>query len=115
MTFRSRKLLDAPRGLRCVRCGRLHESVVGAHYTGVRRGSYGGGMSIKVHDFCVADLCGECHEWMDRLSRDKSKKWEHSEEFLHCVMLTIARRFERGVIVVSRNRTEAEKSLSTTE
>jgi hypothetical protein len=84
-----------------VRCGRPSCTVVGAHYTGVRRGSYGGGLGIKVHDFMVAHLCGECHVSMDQLSRDKHKKWEHSEEFLHYVALTLARLFEEGTVVVA--------------
>lgn len=111
MTFRSRAMLDLSRGETCVRCGRLHESVVGAHYTGVRRGAYGGGMSIKVHDFCVADLCGECHAYMDRLSRDKEGRWGHSEEFQHYVILTLAKRFENGQLGIVHHKTEAEKSL----
>lgn len=101
MTFRSRKLLDASRGEYCVRCNRRDETVVGAHYTGVRRGDYGGGMQIKVHDFCVADLCSECHSFMDTRSRDKEGRWGHSEEFQHYVLLTLAKRFESGAIRVA--------------
>lgn len=96
MTFRSRKLLDASRGETCVRCDRLDESVVGAHYTGVRRDSYGGGLGIKVHDFCVAD--------MDTLCRDKEGRWGHSEEFQHYVLLTLAKRFINRDVVL---RTQA--------
>jgi hypothetical protein len=114
VTFRSRKLLDASRGEYCVRCLRNDETVVGAHYTGVRRTSYGGGMSIKVHDWCVADLCSECHTYMDTRSRDKEGRWGHSEEFQHYVLLTLAKRFERGVVVVSRNKTEALRLTTTT-
>jgi hypothetical protein len=101
MTFRSRKLLDASRGEVCVRCKRRDETVVGAHYTGARRLDYGGGMSIKVHDFCVADLCSECHSYMDTRSRDKEGRWGHSEEFLHYVMLTLAKRFDSGAVRVA--------------
>ena len=96
MTYRSRALLDMSKGETCVRCDRRLEDVVGAHYTGARRGAYGGGMSIKVHDFIVADLCGECHAHMDRISRDKEGRWGHSEEFQHYVILTLAKRFTRG-------------------
>ena len=115
MTFRSRKMLDASRGEYCVRCKRRDESVVGAHYTGVRRDAYGGGLGIKVHDFCVADLCSECHTYMDTLSRDKEGRWGHSEEFQHYVLLTLAKRFESGIVTVNRHKAEAEKLQQTTE
>jgi hypothetical protein len=62
-----------------------------AHYTGVRRESYGGGYGIKVHDLVGAHLCKSCHRFMDTESRDKEKKWEHSEEFQHLCILTMLR------------------------
>lgn len=97
--FESQTLRDAACGESCVRCGsRLN--VVGCHYTGARRGAYGGGLSIKVHDFLIAHLCQECHLWLDTLSREKSKRWEHSEEFLHLIALTLTRLFENGTLVV---------------
>lgn len=102
MTFECKKLRDAARDQVCVRCGNPI-GVVGCHYTGVRRLSYGGGYGQKVHDFLIADLCPGCHLYMDQLSRDKSKKWEHSEEFQHYIILTIERRFVQGLIVVGRN------------
>lgn len=112
MSFRSRAMLNLSKGETCVRCNIALPSVVPAHYTGVRRGAYGGGMGIKVHDFCVADLCGGCHEYMDRLSRDKEGRWGHSEEFLHYVILTLAKRFTRDQIRIARKneapQTEAE-------
>jgi uncharacterized Fe-S cluster-containing radical SAM superfamily protein len=94
-------MLDLSRGETCVRCKRRHESVIPAHYTGVRREAYGGGFGIKVHDWCVADLCDECHAYMDRISRDKEGRWGHSEEFQHYVLLTLAKRFESGAVRVS--------------
>jgi hypothetical protein len=98
-------------GETCVRCNRLIEGVVGAHYTGVRRGSYGGGYGIKVHDCLVADLCQECHTHMDTLSRDKEGRWGHSEEFLHYIALTIVKRFESGKFRIGREAlSEAERS-----
>jgi len=42
---------------------------------------------------------------MDQLSRDKSKRWEHSEEFHHYIALTLERRFVQGVVVVKGART----------
>lgn len=97
--FESQKLRDAAEGEHCVRCG-SKLGVVGCHYTGARRLAYGGGLGIKVWDFLIAHLCEECHRWMDTLSRDKERRWEHSEEFLHCIALTLARLFARGTLVV---------------
>lgn len=96
--YRSRALLDMSAGESCVRCNRPHKSptVVPAHYTGVRRDAFGGGISEKVHDCLVADLCDECHAYMDTLSRDKDGRWGHSEEFMYYVGLTIAKRFISG-------------------
>lgn len=115
MTFRSRAMLNLSKGETCVRCGIQLPSVIPAHYTGVRRGAYGGGMGIKVHDFIVADLCGGCHNYMDRLSRDKEGRWGHSEEFQHYVLLTLAKRFEKGQLRLVRKGEllpEAERLIS---
>lgn len=101
MTFRSPKLLRASKDQVCVRCGKT-EGVVGAHYTGVRRLKLGGGYGIKVHDFLTADLCQECHTYMDTISREKEKRYGHSEEFLYYIALTWERRFIQGTIVVAR-------------
>jgi hypothetical protein len=110
--FESQKLRDAPNGKPCVRCASRPHTTVGAHYTGMRRGSYGGGMGQKVWDFCMADLCDMCHEWMDRLSRDKTRAVEHSEEFQHLILLTLVRRFDEGVIVVKGQRERKYKRPS---
>jgi len=101
MTFRSPKLLKASNGQVCVRCGKT-QGVVGAHYTGVRRLKLGGGYGIKVHDWLVADLCQECHLYMDTLSREKEKRYGHSEEFFYYIALTLERRFLHGTLVVAR-------------
>lgn len=100
MTFRSRKLLDASRDQCCVRCGKT-SGVVGAHYTGVRRLKLGGGYGIKVHDFLTADLCQECHTYMDTISREKEKRYGHSEEFFYYIALTLERRFVQGTLCVA--------------
>jgi hypothetical protein len=89
-------LRDKARGQICVRCYRDTETVVLCHYTGARRLAYGGGFGIKVKDLVGAHLCAACHRTMDTLSRNKSMKWEHSEEFLHLCMLTILRLAEQG-------------------
>lgn len=100
MTYRNAALLKHAEGQPCVRCGKQDQTVVAAHYTGGRRTMYGGGLGIKVHDFLVAHLCGSCHLYMDQLSRDKERRWEHSEEFLHYIALTLRRCFDDGTIVV---------------
>jgi hypothetical protein len=99
VTYESQKLRAASEGQVCVRCG-ASDNVVGCHYTGVRRLAYGGGFGQKVHDFLTADLCQECHKFLDSLSRSKVRRWEHSEEFQHCILLTLERRFVQGIIVV---------------
>ena len=101
MTFRSRKLLDADAGKPCVRCGCEDGTIVPAHYTGVRRNAFGGGLGIKVADILTARLCRKCHEWIDTLSRDKEDRWEHSEEFLTLIALTIVKRLEEGILVIA--------------
>lgn len=85
-------------GRACLRCGAQDETVVGAHYTGVRRLDYGGGFGKKVHDLCLAPLCAVCHQYMDTKSRDKSRRWEHSEEFQHYILLHILRLAAEGKI-----------------
>jgi len=111
MTFRSPKLLASVKDQCCVRCGKT-EGVVGAHYTGVRRLKLGGGYGIKVHDFLTADLCQECHTYMDTLSREKEKRYGHSEEFFYYIALTWERRFLHGDIVVARGRALAQSQLA---
>jgi len=98
-------LRDAPNGESCVRCGRCDGTVVGAHYSGVRRLAYFGGLGKKVHDIVMAHLCAVCHREMDTLLKDKAKRWEHSEEMLHLVTLTIIRLISRGTLVVKGCRT----------
>jgi hypothetical protein len=92
------KLRDAANGMSCVACGRQDGTVVLAHYFGPRRHSYGGGMSRKGEDIVGAHLCRACHIYMDTLSKDKEKRWENSETFLHYCALTWIRLIERGVL-----------------
>lgn len=108
MTFRSPKLLAASRDQCCVRSGKT-EGVVGAHYTGVRRLQLGGGFGIKVHDFLTADLCQECHGYMDTISREKEKRYGHSEEFFYYIALTWERRFLQGIVVVARKGMDSDR------
>ena len=95
------KLLKAAHGRSCVRCGVCDETVVFAHYTGLRQHALGKGRGVKCHDCCGADLCMECHSYFDQYQgADGSwvKKIELSEEFLFYCQLTIIRNFQEGVI-----------------
>lgn len=94
--------LKASRGQSCARCGHEDGTVVGAHYTGLRQHMYGKGKGIKGSDLAVADLCLQCHLYFDRSMKWKSS--EGSEEFLHCIMLTIFNRIERGILVVKNDK-----------
>ena len=92
--WRSKKYTDAANGESCVRCGAA-ETVVACHYTGLRQMSYGKGRSIKCSDVATADLCADCHIWLDT---PKRKSIERSEEFLHLIILTQIRRLADGVL-----------------
>lgn len=105
--FRSPKLLASANGKCCVKCGRQIEGVVAAHYTGVRREAFGGGLSIKVSDVIHARLCGECHLEMDTLSRNKALRYDHSEQFLALCFLTLIQLVDEGELVVPDGRRAA--------
>lgn len=96
-------LRDLARDQKCIRCGADDGTTVHAHYFGPRRHAYGGGMGIKGHDAVGAHLCMRCHAEMDSLIRDKAKRWEHSEEFLHLSALTWLRLIEQGHVQITRN------------
>lgn len=101
--FRSRALLDAAKHQECVHCGAT-ETVVAAHYTGLRQYHYGRGLAEKAHDFLTAHLCMKCHYYMDTIAKDKDHAAENSEMFLHAIALTWARLFERGILQVRDGR-----------
>jgi len=104
--IRSKKYLRGAKEQSCVRCGCNNGTTVGAHYTGLRSHLYGKGTGTKVHDVLIADLCMQCHEYFDvpRAPKHNTQhnlnwmKTEMSEEFLHCVALTLIRRCEQGII-----------------
>jgi hypothetical protein len=92
------KLRKAAKDQSCVRCGLCNGTTVLAHYTGPRRGAYGGGMGKKVHDAIGAHLCADCHRYMDSEAKDKEHRWELSEQMLHYCALTLIRLFDQGVV-----------------
>jgi len=101
IVFRSEKLLNSANGKPCVKCGREIEGVVAAHYTGCRREAFGGGFGIKCSDLIHARLCGECHLWIDTLSRNKESRYDHSEQFLTLCALTLIQLVNEGLLVVA--------------
>lgn len=83
----------------CVRCGAADKGAVLAHYSSFRSHSYGKGMSKKGDDLIGAHLCSECHDHFDR--HQCKDDIVESEDFLHCVMLTILRLRRDGLIKVT--------------
>lgn len=91
-------LRSLARGQSCVACGVNDGTVVAAHYFGPRRQAYGGGIGRKGNDAVMAHLCMRCHLAMDTKSRDKERRWELSEEFLHYCALTWIRLVNEGFV-----------------
>lgn len=96
--WRSRTYLDAAAGKQCVRCGAQNGTTVPAHYTGLRQHTYGKGYGEKCSDITTADLCMSCHTYFDQPQQRKSV--EASEDFLHCIVLTVLRRLRDKVLVI---------------
>jgi len=99
----SKKLLRASQGRTCSYCEKQCPTVVRAHYTGLRQHAYGKGRGIKGSDLASADLCQSCHSDFDnlRIGEGKTlyeKKVDQSEQFLHCIMVTLHRDWEQGII-----------------
>lgn len=88
------KLRDAAQGCTCVRCGG-HDAML-CHYTGKRQHDYGKGTATKGHDAIGAHLCNDCHTYFDQYK--SANDYERSEEFLHCIALTIMRLFRMGKV-----------------
>jgi len=108
MNYRSKRMLAAANGGSCINCGLSDTTVVAAHYQGLRSHSLGKGTGIKPHDICVADLCAKCHRQFDQYLNFTStgespymRKIDMSEQFLFCIVQTILRRIDQGVITIS--------------
>lgn len=54
-------LRKSARGQECMNCGRLTDTVILAHYSGLRQHSFGKGRGIKGDDYMAAGQCLECH------------------------------------------------------
>ena len=111
--IRSKKLLRGAKDQSCVNCGRNDGTTVAAHYTGMRSQLFGKGRGTKPHDLCVADLCYKCHNAFDLgmkkpldtsisdIGDPYAKKIDLSEQFLFCILKTLIRRVEQGIISIS--------------
>jgi hypothetical protein len=104
-TIRNKKLLAAANGQRCVNCGVKDDTVVAAHYQGIRAHLLGKGKGTKPHDLCVADLCTVCHRKFDNyeissMGTKYLRQIDQSEQFLYCVMQTLIRRYEQDILNV---------------
>jgi hypothetical protein len=105
VTFRSKKLLAAAKDQDCVLCGSKDGTTVAAHYQGFRSHLLGKGRGIKPVDLAIADLCYTCHSKFDahEMSTESDpwvKKLDQSELFFYCVIKTLERRVEQGVIQI---------------
>jgi len=105
LKIKSKKLLSSANGEACVNCGVNDGTVVAAHYQGLRANLLGKGKSTKPHDLCVADLCSKCHSSFDNyefssLDTKYLRQVDQSEQFLFCIIQTLIRRVEQGVIDV---------------
>lgn len=87
--IRSRRYLDTAFDQPCIKCDREDGTTIPAHYSGIGSDKLGKGMSLKVHDICMAHLCMKCHEEFD--SYEKGNNYERAYDFLMCIMLTIVR------------------------
>jgi len=74
-------------------CGNVNDgTVVAAHSNQLRDGK---GMGLKAHDFCVAYLCHDCHQYVDSSNHSIEKKqelWETAHR------ATIAYLFLSGIV-----------------
>ena len=116
--IRSKKILSAAEGQACVHCGVRDDTIVAAHYQGLRSQIFGKGKGIKPHDLCVADLCAKCHYEFDNsianpLQGNLSnagdpylRKIDLSEQFLFNILMTLIRRIDQAVIKLDGHKTE---------
>ena len=84
----------------CIRCKSI-ETTCGRHYNGLRQHQYGKGRGRNGHPATVADYCRVCDADFQEGSVSKDdliKRIEYSEEFQHWILMSLIRRFERGVL-----------------
>ena len=101
----SKKMLAGAKDQACVNCGARDETVVAAHYQGIRSNEFGKGMGKKPQDLLVADLCHKCHRAFDNYEGSsyenrQYRRIDNSEQFLTNIMRTLLRLVEQGIIEV---------------
>lgn len=101
--IRDKKLTSASRDRACSCCEKRDGTVVRCHYSGMRQHTYGKGRGIKCHDLAAADLCIECHAKFDNYEMGQGdtklqRDIDQSEQFLHCVMVTLVQDWKEGII-----------------
>ena len=101
--IRSKQYRRGAKNQPCVNCNINDGTTVLAHYQGIRGQAFGKGTGTKPHDICGADLCHKCHAEFDSsegsfVEDPFQRKIDLSERFLYCVMLTMIRRVQQGVL-----------------
>lgn len=82
-------------------CGVKDDTIVSAHYTGLRCHLFGKGTGHKVHDLFVADLCFKCHKAFDEGGAGSFQlQIDKSEQFLYLICQTLLRRIDQGIISI---------------
>lgn len=89
--------------LPCACCG-LEGATQAAHYQGLRSHFYGRGKGIKANDLYLAPLCISCHNDFDNydcseMETRTMRQIDHSEQFQHMILKTIAEAKRQGVEV----------------
>ena len=107
--IRSKAILSAARDQSCVNCGVNDETIVSAHYTGMRSHAFGKGTGHKCHDLFVADLCHKCHKAFDEGGAGSYEiRIDKSEQFLYLICQTLLRRVDQGVITIKGYKGNAD-------
>ena len=98
MSYRNKKLLAAAKDQPCVLCG-SRGTTVAAHANSVALGK---GTGIKAPDYYTAWLCQYHHNMVDgRLRMVKGSAYRDRQElWTAAFVLTVARWFEEGIIIV---------------
>jgi hypothetical protein len=93
------------RGEPCMNCGSTDESVVLAHYSGLRQHTYGKGRGIKGSDWLAAPQCMRCHSdgpfaegWLPLGLSGVEAKVDKSEQQLHQIAMWHKSLAERGLL-----------------
>jgi hypothetical protein len=99
--YRNPKILAHAKGQPCQNCGREDGSTVAAHSNFAEHGKAKG---MNAHDLFVAELCGECHRWLDSgTGRDPSGIWQSDrgdkrEMFIKAMTKTMIILLRDGVV-----------------